>query len=69
MSEKPITQQQVKLYMSNRTQPEQSQASATAKAGLSERSARRIDPGGHTTYRALRKYRTRKDPFEGLFKA
>ena len=67
MSGKPITQQQVKLYMSNRNQPEQSQARAAAKAGLSERSARRIDSGQHTTQKALRKYRTRKDPFEGLF--
>ena len=36
MSGKPITQQQVKLYMSNRNQPDQSQAKSAAKAGLSE---------------------------------
>lgn len=53
--------------MSYRNQPQQSQASAAAKAGLSERSARRIDSGDHQTYKSPRKYRTRKDPFEGLF--
>ena len=67
MSGKPITQQQVKLYMSNRNQPDQSQASAAAKAGLSERSARRIDSGEHKTHKPPRKYRTRKDPLDGLF--
>jgi hypothetical protein len=67
MSGKPITQQQVKLYMSNRNQPDQSQVSAAAKAGLSERSARRIDSGEHKLHKPPRKYRTRKDPFEGLF--
>lgn len=53
--------------MSNRNQPQQNQASAAAKAGLSERSARRIDSGEHKTHRPPRKYRTRKDPFDGLF--
>jgi len=67
MSGKPITQQQVKLYMTNRNQPDQSQASAAAKAGLSERSARRIDSSEHKTHKLPRKYRTRKDPFDGLF--
>jgi hypothetical protein len=67
MSGKPITQQQVKLYMSNRNQPDQSQVSAAAKAGLSERSARSIDSGEHKLHKPPRKYRTRKDPFEGLF--
>ncbi len=67
MSGKPITQQQVKLYMSYRNQPKQSQASSSAKAGFSERSARRIESGKHKIDKQPRKYRTRKDPFDGLF--
>ena len=53
--------------MSYRNQAQQSQASAAAKAGLSERTARRIEAGEHNTHKSPRKYRTRKDPFEGLF--
>ena len=36
MSGKPITKQQVKLYMSYRNQPKQTQVKAAAKAGFSE---------------------------------
>jgi hypothetical protein len=58
-----ITIQQVRLYMSNRKQG-QTQEQASAKAGVSERSARRIEGGqisvlGHKE----RHWRTRKDPF------
>jgi hypothetical protein len=53
--------------MSYRNQPQQSQASAAAKAGLSERSARRIESGEHKTHKPPRDYRTRKDPLDGLF--
>ncbi|MFT6896836.1 MAG: hypothetical protein ACJA13_001240 [Paraglaciecola sp.] len=67
MSGKPITLQQVKLYMSHRNQPNQSQGKAAAKAGFSERSARRIETGQHQTQHQPRAYQTRKDPFEGLF--
>jgi hypothetical protein len=41
-----ITQQQVKLYMSYRKNNSQVK-SAAAKAGISERSARRIETGKH----------------------
>ena len=63
MSGKSITMQQVRLYMSSRKQG-QTQEQASAKAGVSERSARRIEGGqisvlGHTE----RHWRTRKDPF------
>ena len=61
----PITQQQVKLYMSYRKK--QSQIKAAAKTGISERSARRIDKGEHKVQHLPRQYRTRKDPFNGLF--
>ena len=67
MPGKPINQLQVKLYMSYRNQPNQSQSSAAAKAGFSQRTARRIDSGKHNTAHPLRQYRTRKDPFDGLF--
>ena len=60
-----ITQQQVKLYMSYRKK--QSQIKAAAKTGISERSARRIDKGEHKAQHLPRQYRTRKDPFNGLF--
>lgn len=60
-----ITQQQVKLYMSYRKK--QSQIKAAAKTGISERSARRIDKGEHKVQKLPRQYRTRKDPFNGLF--
>ena len=65
MSGKSITQQQVKLYMSYRKS--QSQVKASAKAGISQRSARRIEKGEHLTEQPPRQYRTRKDPFKGLF--
>jgi hypothetical protein len=44
MSGKRITDEQVKFYMSSRKQP-RTQAQASAKAGISERSARRIEHG------------------------
>jgi hypothetical protein len=65
MPGKSITQQQVKLYMSYRKN--QPQVKAAAKAGISQRSARRIEKGEHQTALMPRQYRTRKDPFNGLF--
>jgi hypothetical protein len=53
MSGKPITQEQVNLYMSYQKNPKQSQASAAAKAGFSERTARRIDKGEHAINHAV----------------
>jgi Mu transposase, C-terminal domain len=65
MPGKSITQQQVKLYMSYRKN--NSQVKSAAKSGISERSARRIEKGEHQTQHQPRQYRTRKDPFNGLF--
>jgi len=65
MSGISITKQQVKLYMSHRKN--HSQVKAAAKAGISERSARRIENGTHQPQQKPRQYRTRKDPFNGLF--
>jgi len=45
-----------------------SQVKSAAKAGISERSARRIEIGEHQAQQQQpRQYRTRKDPFNGLF--
>jgi len=67
MPGKTINQLQVNLYMSYRNQSNQSQSSAAAKAGFSERTARRIDSENHETVRPQRQYSTRKDPLNGLF--
>jgi hypothetical protein len=67
MSGKPITQEQVNLYMSYQNNSKQTQVSAAAKAGFSERTARRIDKGEHNITHSVRQYRTRTDPFNGLF--
>lgn len=67
MPGKPITQQQVKLYMSYIKKPKQTQLKAAAKAGFSERTARRIESGEYQAQHQPRQYRTRKDPFDGLF--
>lgn len=65
MSGKPITKQQVNLYMSYRK--DNKQTTAAAQAGMSERTARRIESGQHSTTKQPRTYRTRKDPFNGVF--
>jgi len=65
MSGKPITQQQVNLYMSYRK--DHKQTTAAAQAGMSERSARRVESGEHSTTKLPRAYRIRKDPFNGAF--
>ena len=67
MSGKKITLQQVKLYMSNRQQG-RTQAQSSAKADVSERSGRRIDSGRISALKAKeRNWRTRKDPFVGVW--
>ena len=67
MPGKSITHEQVNLYMSYRKKPKQSQITSAAKAGFSERTARRIDKGEHQPKPKMRQYRTRKDPLSGLF--
>lgn len=67
MSGKPITDQQIRLYMNERKQG-RTQVSAAAKTGLSERSARRIEKGELTTEpKPVRHWRTRKDPLEPVW--
>jgi len=67
MSGSRITMQQVRLYMSNKKQG-QRQEQASAKAGVSERSARRIEGGQISVLENKeRHWRTRKDPFEAVW--
>lgn len=60
MSGKRITDQQIKLYMEHRKGS--TQAVAAAKAGISERSARRIDTQQLQPSPGPRPWRTRTDP-------
>ena len=63
MSGSRITMQQVRLYMNSRKQG-QTQEQASAKAGVSERSGRRIEDGQISVLEHKeRHWRTRKDPF------
>jgi len=66
MSGKAITQEQVKLFMKHRTEGA-IQLQASAKAGISERSGRRIDAGDLPKKREPRHWRTRKDPFAKIW--
>lgn len=62
-----INDQQVRLYMKHRTT--RSQESAAAIAGLSVATGRRIerDPRPPSSRKEPREYRTRSDPFDGLW--
>jgi hypothetical protein len=63
VSGKRITRQQVKAYMSSRTEG-RGQAQASARADISERSGRRIERGEVGVQSAkMRHWRTRGDPF------
>ena len=66
MSRKRITQHQESLYMSTRKQG-QSQATAAAKAAISERSGRRIEKGERQSIPGQRHWRTREDPFDSVW--
>lgn len=60
-----ITRQQARIYMTERNN-EQTQKVAAAKAGISERTARRLDKAGSGS-KPPRHWRTRTDPFEGVW--
>ncbi len=66
MPGKHITNQQVNLYMNNRQQG-QTQIQSAAKAGISERSGRKIEHQGGTIQKCKRSWRTRKDPLENVW--
>jgi hypothetical protein len=62
LSGKHITLQQEDLYMKHRQHGE-TQVLSAAKAGISERSGRRIE-NDERQPKKIRSHRTRKDPFE-----
>ena len=66
MSGKRITQRQENLYM-NKRQQGQSQETAAAKGGISERSGRRIEKGERPSIPRERHWRTREDPFDAIW--
>jgi len=69
MSGRQITKQQVEYYMSSRRQGH-TQAQASAKAATSERSGRRIEAGeSGVLARRERDWRTREDPFAGVWES
>ena len=64
-----IYRNQVELYMDTKRQG-QSQVSASAKAGISSRTAHRIDSGTHRPNRGRpRDWKTRQDPLNGLWES
>jgi transposase InsO family protein len=68
MPGRPITVQQAELYMAHREGL--GQAGAAAKAGISERSARRLDRrGGQVAGPVVRHWRTREDPLSAVWAA
>ena len=66
MSGKRITQHQETLYMSARKSGK-SQETAAAKAGISERSGRRIEKNERQSVSVNRHWRTREDPFTAIW--
>ena len=66
LSGKRITQHQEILYMSARKSGK-SQETAAAKAGVSERSGRRIEKNGRQLASVNRHWRTREDPFTAIW--
>jgi len=62
-----LTDQQIRLYMNERKEGH-TQTTSAAKAGISERSARRIDTGQiFIGTRSARHWRTRKDPLKEVW--
>jgi hypothetical protein len=66
MPGKAVTQEQVKLFMKNRSAGD-TQQQASAKAGISERTGRRIETGDLPKPKKPRHWRTRKDPFVSVW--
>ncbi len=67
MSGAPINSEQVKLYMKIRSEGK-TQVTAAAKAGMSERSGRRVEKGELQPGSKRKRYwRTRTDPFADVW--
>jgi len=60
------TRQQVKIFISQQEQGK-THASAVAKAGISERTGRRLEGTGTRPARNPRHWRTRNDPFAAVW--
>jgi len=60
------TRQQVKVFMSQREEGK-TQAAAAAKAGISERTGRRIEREDFKPEPKTRRWRTRNDPFAAVW--
>lgn len=63
-----VTEQQIRVYMSHRRAGKK-QITAAAKAGLSERTARRVEQGQGGRTRQPRHWRTRADPFAAVWES
>lgn len=63
-----VTEQQVRVYMSQR-EDGRTQQSAAARAGLSERTARRLEREGGRRSKTPRHWRTRADPFATVWES
>jgi transposase InsO family protein len=61
-----VTERQVKIYMSQR-QSGNKQVRAAAQAGISERTARRLERGTGGRFQGERSWRTRQDPFAAVW--
>jgi len=61
-----VTKQQVRVFMAQRSNGK-TQTAAAAKAGISERTARRIDAGQRPDGARPRHWRTRQDPFAAVW--
>ncbi|MBF0469425.1 MAG: IS21 family transposase [Desulfamplus sp.] len=69
MSGKTINNNQIRIYMSLRTEGKE-QITAAAKAGISESTGRRIETGEiSASQKPSRDWRTRKDPFEEIWES
>ena len=69
MPGKHLTDQQIRLYMNTRKQGH-AQSTAAAKAGISERTGRRIDTGERSTQpKPKRHWSTRQDPLADIWQA
>jgi hypothetical protein len=66
MSGRKITNHQIRLYMKSK-QEGKTQAIAAARAGFSERSARRIENRQFQLIKKQRNWKTRNDPFESVW--
>jgi hypothetical protein len=61
-----VTECQIRIYMEARTEGK-TQVASSARAGFSERTARRLARNGHRQARTTRSWKTRNDPFKEVW--